>query len=115
MIDFHPQLINALKTVGLPLHYEMVVNSNTKVPCITYLELSDSIRTQSDVTDISNISYQVKVWANSIKEIQTYAPQVDRVMRDLGFSRTGAAELFDTNSTMIQKVFTYEGINLEKY
>lgn len=115
MIDYHTNIITALSTIGLPLHYEMMITSKTGVPCITYLEIADAVQQQSDKSDIGIISYQVKVWANSIETIQQYAPQVDLVMRELGFQRTGAVEIKDNNSLMIQKVLTYEANTLEQY
>lgn len=115
MIDYHTNIITALSTIGLPLHYEMVITSTTGVPCITYLEIADTVQLQSDNSDIGIISYQIKIWANSIETIQQYAPQVDAAMRELGFQRVGGVELKDTNSLMIQKVLTYEANTLEQY
>lgn len=63
----------------------------------------------------SYITYQVKVWGNDIGTLQTYAQQVDKVLRPLGFKRISSGELYDNNSTMIQKILTYECLALENY
>lgn len=115
MRDYHPQVVAALNTV-LPTHYEMILHSGISVPCISYMELGNTQITQAVGTETqaaSRITFQVKVWANDIATIQTYAPQVDAAMRALGFYRTSANELYDNNSTMIQKILTYEGLSLE--
>lgn len=117
MRDYHPQVVAALNTV-LPTHYEMTLHSGIAVPCISYMELGNTQITQATGTEtqaVSRITFQVKVWANEIATIQEYAPQVDVAMRALGFKRASSAELYDRNSTMIQKVLTYEGLSLEIY
>lgn len=113
MIDFHQEIVKALETIELPVHYEMFLKSGTETPCISYLELTNFVETQSDITDITTIQYQIKIWDNSIGTIQRYAPEVDKVMRALGFKRVSAQELYDTGSSMIQKVFTYEAKALD--
>ena len=63
----------------------------------------------------SNISFTVKVWGNDLEEINNYAMQIDRALRALGYKRVSAGELYDVNSTMIQKILTYEALALEVY
>lgn len=114
MIDYHSTLVAALSTV-LPTHYEMTVTRNTKTPCITYLELNNSVEVSCNVLGYSRIAYQVKVWGHEIEELQGYALMIDAVLRPLGFKRTAANEMYDRNSTMIQKVLTYETLVSEKF
>lgn len=114
MIDFHTQLRTALSSV-LPTHYEMILTSGTETPCISYMERNNYVIATGNLKGYSNISYQVKVWATSIADIQRYAQEVDNVLRPLGLTRVSTTELYDNNSSMIQKIMTYEGTALEIY
>jgi hypothetical protein len=55
------------------------------------------------------------VWGNDIGELQNYALQIDDVLRPIGFTRVSSGELFDNQSSMIQKILTYEALALEVY
>jgi hypothetical protein len=114
MIDYNKELVSALNTV-LPTHYELALTSDTETPCISYQERNNYISSSGTTREYSRISYTVKVWANSIAVIQQYALEIDRVLRPLGFKRIASGELYDTNSTMIQKILTYEALALEVY
>lgn len=114
MLDYHSELVKALKTV-LPTHYEMILTANTKTPCISYLELNNYVSSSGDTLGYSWIRFQVKVWGNDIKEIQKYALQVDDALRPLGFKRTSTGELYDRETTMIQKIMTFEALASEEY
>lgn len=114
MVDYHSNLVTALKTV-LPTHYEMALKSGTATPCISYMEINNYTSNQGDTLGYSRITYQVKVWGNSISDLQKYAGQIDDVLRPLGFRRTASNELYDPQSTMIQKILTFEALALENY
>lgn len=114
MIDYHTKLVSALNTV-LPTHYEMALTSKTKTPCISYMEMNNYTSASGDTLGYSRITYQVKVWADNIGEIQKYAIEIDKVLRPLGFIRISSGELYDNNSTMIQKIMTFEALALEDY
>lgn len=114
MIDFHSQFVSALKTV-LPTHYELTLTKGTPTPCISYQERNNYDDATGDNLGYSRISYTVKVWDNDIETIQKYVKQIDIVLRKLGFNRTSSNELHDINSTMIQKILTYECLALENY
>ena len=114
MINFHKELVNALETI-LPTHYEMTLTSNTKTPCISYMERNNYTTVNGDTVGYSRISYQVKVWGHNIAELQSYAIQIDQKLRLLGFKRISSGELYDVNSTMIQKILTYEALAIENY
>ena len=101
MIDYHKTLIAVLNSI-LPTHYEMTLHSGLAVPCISY------------TLEYSRISYRVKVWGNDIAEIQQYAMEIDKKLRPLGWRRTAANELYDNQSTMIQKILTYEALGKEE-
>ena len=114
MIDYHNQLVAALETI-LPTHYEMTLHSGLVTPCLSYMEMNNSDDATGDTFGYSRIVYQVKVWATDIALIQKYATKVDKVLRPLGFKRISSGELYDNNSSMIQKIMTYEGLALEDY
>lgn len=114
MINYHKDLVSALNSV-LPSHYEMALTSNTNVPCISYMEINNYVSTYADKMEYSRIAYQVKVWANDITLIQKYALEIDKVLRPLGWVRISSGELYDNQSTMIQKIMTYEALALETY
>lgn len=114
MIDYHKELSAALETI-LPTYYEMTLQSGIETPCISYMELNNYVSTAGTTLGYSIVSYQVKVWGHDITEIQRYAAEVDKVLRPLGFKRTASTELYDINSTMIQKILTFEATGLENY
>lgn len=114
MIDYHTNLVGALQTV-LPTHYELTLTSGTEVPCISYMERNNYVAADGTSQGYSYISYTVKVWGHNIGEIQRYVIEIDNVLRPLGFKRTSSQELYDHNSTMIQKIMTYEALGFENY
>ena len=114
MVDFHTNLVSALETV-LPTHYEMTLTSGTAVPCISYMETNNYVSNHGSTLGYSRITYRVKIWANDIELIQRYAKEVDEVLRPLGLKRISSGELYDNESSMIQKIMSYEGLALEDY
>lgn len=114
MINYHQELVAALNTV-LPTHYELTLHSGLSTPCISYQEANNYDTVTGDTIGYSKIAYTVKVWANDIATIQQYVPLVDKALRPLGFKRTASNELGDKNSTMIQKIMTYQADGLEEF
>lgn len=107
MIDYHKEIKTSLDTV-LPTHYEMTLTSGTKTPCISYMEVGNYDSVTGTTQIYSRVRYQIKVWGTDIGIIQKYSQEVDIVMRSLGFIRVSSGELYDNNSSMIQKIMTYE-------
>jgi hypothetical protein len=114
MIDYTKQLVSALNSI-LPTYYELFLTSNTKTPCISYQERNNAVDRNGDTLGYSKVSYTVKVWGNDIAEINKYAIQIDNLLRPLGWKRTSIGELKDINSTMIQKIMTFEALALEVF
>ena len=114
MIDYDKELVAALSNI-LPTHYELNLHRGLSVPCISYQEANNYVRETGDTLGYSGISYTVKVWGNDIATIKHYVVEVDKVLRPLGFKRIASTELHDKNSTMIQKILTYECLALEEY
>ena len=114
MVNAHSDLVSTLEGI-LPTHYEMVLTSKTTTPCISYMELSNVDTETGNTLGYSRIQYQVKVWSNKIKDLQEYALKIDAALRPLGWRRVGSQELHDRNSTMMQKILTYEARASETY
>ena len=114
MIDYHSNLVSALKTI-LPTHYEMMLTSITATPCISYMELNNYVDSNGDTLGYSRITCQIKVWGNNIADLQKYALQIDNVLRPLGWKRISSGELYDNQSAMIQKIMTYEALASETF
>lgn len=114
MIDYYKEAVSALNTV-LPTHYELALTSKTKTPCISIQERNNYVSAQGNTLGYSYVSFTVKVWGNEIADLQRYALEIDDVLRPLGFKRIATNELYDINSTMIQKIMTYEALALENY
>lgn len=116
MIDYHSKVVKALSTI-LPTHYEMALHKGLATPCISYMETNNQCITDTLGASLgySRLTYQVKVWGTNIAELQKYALLIDDVMRSLGFKRIASGELYDNNSTMIQKILTYEALALEDF
>lgn len=114
MTDYTPTLVEALKTI-LPTHYELKLSSGTKTPCISYQERSNAAQEQGETVGYSRISYTIKVWGNDLEQLNKYAKQIDDVLRPLGWKRTGANELHSYQSSMIQKIMTYEALFYETF
>lgn len=114
MIDYCKEIVSALNTV-LPTYYELALTSKTQTPCISWQERNNYVSTTGTTRGYSFISFTVKVWANDISEIMHYSAEVDKALRAIGFKRIATTELYDPNSTMIQKIMTYEALALEDY
>lgn len=116
MIDYNTQLVSALETV-LPTYYEMALTQGIKTPCISYMETNNYSVTEvlGATVGYSRITYQVKIWGNKIADLQKYAVEVDKALRAIGFKRIASGELYDNNSTMIQKILTYEALASEEF
>lgn len=115
MINYHKNLITALKTIGIDVYYEMILHSGLETPCISYMELSNVAEEEGDTLGYSRLQYQIKVWGTQIADLQKYALQIDTVLRPLGFKRISCGEMYDNNSAMIQKIMVYECLALEDF
>lgn len=114
MINYHQILVAALNTI-LPTHYELNLHSGLETPCISYQERNNYTTDSGDTLGYSRITYTIKVWGNDLAAIQENAQKIDSVLRPLGWKRTSSQELHDYQSTMIQKIMTYEALAQEEY
>ena len=114
MINYHKEVVVSLNKI-LPTTYELYLKSGMSTPRISYMELSNVDTNTGDTLGYSRLQYQIKLWGHEIEILQNYALQIDKAMRALGFKRVSSNELQDINSTMIQKIFTYEALASENY
>lgn len=114
MINYHQELVSVLSAI-LPTHYELSLHSGIETPCISYQERNNYSSEQGDTLGYSHISYTIKVWSKDITEVQNYILAIDAALRPLGFRRTSTQELWNIESTMLQKIMNYECLALENY
>lgn len=112
MLDFSKQVKESLSSI-LPTYYELFVDSDTELPCITYREVGNVETVTVKEAGVSDIAYNIKLWGNSIKDLTTYALQVDNVMRRLGFTRYSYNEL--STDTQICLIMGYKGRAFEYF
>lgn len=112
MIDYKQELVALLDNI-LPTYYELFVDSSTKTPCITYIELDNSAEEEGDTIGYSHITYQVKIWGYDIQELSQYANEVDVVMKNAGFKRLAKNELW--YNEMGQLILKYRALALENF
>ena len=113
-LEYAPYVEYACESV-LPTHYELELASGAKTPCISWQERNNYVSAIGDTRGYSVISFTLKIWGNDIAEIMDHAAELDKAMRAIGFQRVSSNELYDRQSTMIQKIMTYEALCLEDY
>ena len=112
MIDYKPTLIQQLETLGLPVYYELVVDSTATTPCFTYMEQSDTTYTEADNLRYSHKTFRIKLWGLDLNVLSPYTVKLDSLMFALGFTRTNYNELWYND--MICMMFDYRGLVYEK-
>ena len=113
MIDTIPKVVKALSQIGLPVYFEHFVNSDTPIPCITYVDYDNSVNIEGNTLGYSNIVYHIKIWSKDKKEIADYSNKIDSVMREEGYTRTNTNELWLDN--IGQRQMKYKGLGYEKF
>lgn len=113
MIDYKPELVSELKTLGLPVHYELFLTQDTELPCISYQEGNNITHKDGDTLGYSYITFRVKIWSKRVSEISDYSLQIDELMRGLGFDRISTSELWVDG--IGQNLLTYRGLGKELY
>lgn len=114
MIDYGPILVATLKNI-LPTYHELTITRGTKTPCISYQEANNYATDTGDTLGYSRLAYQVKIWGTDIGELNKYACQIDATLRPLGWKLVSTGELYDRNSTMIQKILRFEARAYETF
>lgn len=112
MLDYRPELLTKLSSLGLPVECEFFLTKDVEIPCISYLLLNDINTHQGDTMVYSDQYYKVTIWANKLSTLAEYSEKVDNVMRELGFKRTGSNELWLDG--IGQLAITYKGLAKEE-
>jgi hypothetical protein len=94
MIDIKEMLTTQLATLGLPVFYELFVNSNTPIPCITYFEANNADHLIGDTVEYGEITINIKVWGYTVESLETNAALVEAKMRSLGFTKSASYHNF---------------------
>lgn len=114
MLDIEPSLVSKLKQdTNLPVYNENFITSKAQIPCITYIMANDVQSKKGDTLGYSEIYYYVKIWGKKQSVLQEYAPIIDASMREMGFTRVGATELWFEGTG--QKQLRYQALGLEKF
>lgn len=109
MLDYRPTLISELEKIGIPVYYELICDSTTETPCITYMESQNSSYLEGDTLGYSNISYYVKLWGNDLSVLAPYAQSISETMRKLGFNRDSFNELWYNQQICMIMLFSATG------
>ena len=112
MLNVTPQIITALSETGLKVYNENFLKKES-VPCISYYEYNNAINVDCDILEYSDITYHIKVWAKTQKELVDYSNQIDKIMREQGFRRTNCNDLW--TDTLGQRDLKYKALALEIY
>lgn len=112
MLSGKKEIVEELNKI-LPTYYELICDSNTKLPCFTYIEFENEQDKTGDTLGYSIIGYTIKLWADKVSDVDNYAIQLDKAMRKLGYRRRSSNEL--TVDNQIEKIMTYEALALEKF
>ena len=110
MVATKTEIREALNTV-LPTFYELFVDSTTELPALTYNEIQNLDDRVGDTLGYSRITYRIKLWASSVADIDLYSPQIDEVMRGLGFYRISSYET--VRDLVICRSFEYRALAKE--
>ena len=114
MYDYHAELVSTLNDI-LPTDYEMKLHSGLSTPRISYMENNNYDTVTGDTLGYSALSYIIKISGTDIGVLQKYAKEIDSKLKPLGWKRISSGELYDNNSSMIQKIMTYQALAVEKY
>ena len=114
MINYHTELVDTLNNI-LPTYYELTLTTGTQTPCISYMERNNYVVANGNTLGYSKVQYQIKVWSNTVEDLQEYSTQIDNALRAKGFTRISVGELYDINSTMKQKIMVYEALAKENF
>ena len=105
MIDYKPTLKQELEKAGVPVYYELFVDSSTETPCVTYIENNNSSYLEGDNLFYSNLSYNIKIWGN---DLATLIPIANKV----GFKRISYNEL--SFNGQIELILIYDAVGWEQ-
>lgn len=114
MVNTHTAVVAALQDIGLPVIYELVLDSSAQLPCISYMETNNAALADGTTLRYSSVTYMVKVWARDLQTALQYRAAIDTAMYGLGFTRTSTETLGDGNEIILQCVMFYDAKTTEE-
>lgn len=112
MIVENKEIQAALSTL-LPTYYELFLDKSAAIPCISYIPNDNRVDVQGDTMGYSYVSFKVKLWAKTVEDIETYSPQIDDIMREMGYVREQITEL--SADGVICRIMVYQGLGKEYF
>lgn len=116
MINIKPEILAALEAnqnlitlLGGPRIYQLKADEATAFPKISFFEITNIDNNYADDTAItSEIHVQIDIWAKAeTASTSTIAKEVDKTMKELGFKRTAAEDLYEDDTAVFHKALRY--------
>ncbi len=111
MLNVSPELVSTLETI-LPTYPEMFLEE-TELPCISYFLYNDTQDETGDTLVYSSVSYIIKIWGKTIKEVMLNSQYVDESLHELGYRRVSSG--LQQSNGLICNVMIYRGKGIEFY
>lgn len=111
MVDIKKEVVQALNKTNIPVNYELFIDE-TKIPCISYVEVNNADRLTGSSLEYSDIAFQITLWTRDVAEAAKAATIIDSELKALGFKRRSCNEFIQ--GSIIQKIFRYEAIGFKK-
>ena len=110
MINQKPQIYEKLKEISnVEVSYFYPEKWVKGKKLISYYELDNSEASGADDEEYSsNIAIQVDIWCDMPSECSKLAIEVNKKMRELGFSRTLALDLYEQGAMKHHKTMRFE-------
>ncbi len=110
MINLKPQIYEKLKEISnVEVSYFYPEKWVKGKKLISYYELDNSEASGADDEEYSsNIAIQVDIWCDMPSECSKLAIEVNKKMRELGFSRTLALDLYEQGAMKHHKTMRFE-------
>lgn len=110
MINLKPQIYNKLKETSadeVSFFYPEKWTKGKKI--LSYYELDNSEASVADDEEYSsNIAIQIDVWCDTPSECSKLAIEVNKKMKELGFKRTLALDLYENGALKHHKTMRFE-------
>ena len=110
MTDIIPTVVSNLTTdTGLPVLYELFLDSTDPIPCISYQIYNSYDESVGDTLSYSILQLMVKLWVDiTDDDLDDYKLLIDKSMKEMKFRLVSYGELGIDNELCIMMV--YEGL-----
>lgn len=113
MINLKPVVLQALESnqallslLGGKRIYQLVAPDAEEFPRVTFFELDNRDYSFADDTALSSeIKFQISVWSKG--STSAIAMEVDKTMKELGFQRYFATDLYEDDTKVFHKPMRY--------